>query len=118
MEPLYSLVLLYLSRMSRGRFDAKDWPATYLRHASVAVVAPDGLGVAASVKSTSVIPSLSGHDALEMKGEGTHDSEEREKGGTCTSNIGIYPFAIYPEKEKKKIKRKHGHLSGIGLFCR
>jgi hypothetical protein len=35
---------------------------TYLGGAPVAVVAPDGLSVAAAVEGASVIPSLSGHD--------------------------------------------------------
>jgi hypothetical protein len=50
---------------------------TYLGGAPVAVVAPDGLSVAAAVEGASVIPSLSGHDG---RRGGKRRTIAREKG--------------------------------------
>jgi hypothetical protein len=67
---------------------------TYLGGAPVAVVAPDGLSVAAAVEGASVIPSLSGHGG--RRGEETHDSEgEREKKEPTSTKRGFIPQTCF-----------------------
>ncbi len=63
---------------------------TYLGGAPVAVVAPDGLSVAAAVEGASVIPSLSGHGG---RRGGKRRTIAREKGKRRNR---LAPTRIYP----------------------